>query len=167
MSAPSSSQGGSLAALAFTCIAAATAAAAAFATASAELPVWAMFVGWVGYLTRLGSWKESGWNFLCLASGIALGAVAALAIGDLHTLVGALALPLVVFVVAAVVVTLRFARGMNNLMCYFLGLIAFFAAHGAPTPMTFLRLSIASLIGFVAAWLSMQLQRHVPSQQSA
>ncbi|MCY1556352.1 hypothetical protein D9M68_930920 [compost metagenome] len=73
-----------------------------------------------------------------------------------------LALPVVVFVVAMIVVSLRAAPLMNNILGYFLGLIAFFAAHLEPTLESFVHLASASSLGSVAAWISLKLQQRLP-----
>jgi hypothetical protein len=142
-----------------TAIAAATAAAAAAITLVAGLPVWAMFIGWVAFFSRGHSLRHGLINYSGVLSGIAFGIAAALAIAALSPLVGKLALPLVVFIVAMVVVSLRAAPVVNNVLAYFLGLIAFFAAHIEPSFEAFVRLGGASGIGSLAAWASLRVQQ--------
>ena len=146
---------------AFTFAAAATAAAAAFASVSFDFPVWVMFVGWVGYSSRAGTWRNNLANYACLVMGVVLGIGAALALPLLQPSFGAAALPIVVFIVAMVVVSLRSAPAMNNLACYFLGLIAFFAADPPPTTATLLYLAVAMGIGCLAASISTWLQARI------
>jgi hypothetical protein len=67
-----------------------------------------------------------------------------------------------VFVVATVVVSLRAAPMLNNILAYFLGLIAFFAAHMEPTLNTLLHLGSAGALGSIAGWVSMKLQQRLP-----
>lgn len=144
--------------VAFTAVAAVTAAIAALVSASLQWPVWAMFVGWVAYFTRGGTWRSGIANYGCLGAGLALGIGAAHAIALAQPHVGAAALPLVVFVVASVVLSLRATPPLNNLLCYFLGLIAFFAAHQPPTLSTLLALAAPTALGGLAAWVSTWLQ---------
>ena len=47
---------------------------------------------------------------------------------------------------------------LNNLLCYFLGLIAFFAAHQPPTLGTMIHLAAALALGFSAATISTWIQ---------
>lgn len=152
---------GAMRSVAFTFAAATTAAAAAFACASFDYPVWVMFVGWVGYSSRAGTWRNNLANYACLVMGVVFGIGAALALPQLQAGVGAMALPIVVFVVASVVVSLRATPVMNNLACYFLGLIAFFAANLPPTSPTLLHLAAAMAIGCLAASVSSWLQARV------
>lgn len=147
--------------VAFTVAAAATAAAAAYACVSLAFPVWVMFVGWVGYSSRVGAWHGNLANYACLVLGVVFGIGAALALPLLQPLLGAAALPVVVFVVACVVVSLRAAPRINNLACYFLGLIAFFAAQQPPTATTLLQLAAAMGVGCLAATVSTWLQARV------
>lgn len=145
--------------LAFSTAAALTAAAASAASLAFGLPVWAMFVGWVAFFTRGLSGRDGAVNLACVVLGTAIGAAAAIAIAALHPALGMLALPMVVFVVASVVVSLRAAPMLNNILAYFLGLIAFFAAHMEPTLGTVAHLGSAGALGSLAGWVSMALQR--------
>lgn len=156
--APSQAHGRAARFTAFTVAAAATAAVAAFASATVELPVWAMFIGWVGYFTRLGSWRNGIANYACLVLGVVFGMGAAVMIQVLQPIAGAAALPVVVFAVASIVVALRAVPPVNNLLCYFLGLIAFFAAHQPPGLATLTNLAAALALGFSAAMISTWLQ---------
>lgn len=146
---------------AITAIAAATAAAAAAASLTMGLPVWAMFIGWVAFFSRGHSVRDGLINYSGVLAGIVFGMIAAAAITALSPFVGKMALPMVVFVVAMVVVSLRALPILNNLLAYFLGLIAFFAAHLEPSLDTLMRLGGASAIGSVAAWISFKIQQRV------
>lgn len=141
--------------LATTLIAAATAAAASAASLALGLPVWAMFIGWIAFFTRGLSTRSAFENISCVALGLIIGACAALSIPVLAAMVGpGAALPLVVFVVALLVVSLRGIPVMNNLLGYFLGLVAWFAAHMEPSFDSLAMLLIASSIGTLAGWVS-------------
>lgn len=142
----------------FTVAAAFTAAAAAWTSVAFGLPVWAMFIGWVAYFTRGHSLRDGVANLACVVAGVALAILAALSLGVLQPTLGSLALPLVVFVVAMLVVALRAVPVMSNLLAYFLGLVAFFAAHLPPTLGTLLHLAAAAALGAAAAWVSTRLQ---------
>lgn len=148
--------------IAFTGVAAATAAIAAGSSAALGLPVWAMFIGWVAFFTRGLNAKAGVANLACVWLGIVMGMCAALSLQLLGPVLGAMALPLVVFVVAMLVVSLRSAPGVNNLLGYFLGLIAFFAAHLAPSFSSFWVLACAATIGSCAAFISLKLQQQLP-----
>src|SRR5262245_43814892 len=111
--------------VAATVIAAATAALAAAGSLALSLPVWAMFVGWIAFFTRGLTTRSAFENLGCVGLGMLIGALAALAIPELSTVIAPrLALPLVVFAVALGVVALRGLPVMNNLLGYFLGLVA-------------------------------------------
>ena len=147
---------------AFTAAAAVVAAAASSMALILGLPVWAMFVGWVAFYTRGATARDGGVNLVCVGLGVLIGKGAALAIGALSPMVGAAAaLPSVVLLVALIVVSLRGVPRINNLLCYFLGLIAFFAAHQPPSLALFATLVGAAALGSAAAWLAHALQRRV------
>lgn len=148
--------------VAFSVAAAVTAAAAAASSLFLGLPVWAMFVGWVAFFTRGLTTRDGVVNLACVWLGVAVGIAAAMAIGMLDASLGMFALPAVVFMVALVVVSLRAVPVLNNLLCYFLGLITFFAAHMEPALDSLMHLGSASTLGSVAGWISMKLQQGLP-----
>jgi hypothetical protein len=145
--------------IAFSAAAAVIAAAASASSLVFALPVWAMFIGWVAFFTRGLTTRDGAVNLACVWAGAAMGIAAAIAIGMLKPAVGMIALPAVVFVVAMVVVSLRAAPSFNNVLAYFLGLIAFFASHMEPTLDTLVHLGSASALGSVSGWVSMKLQQ--------
>lgn len=142
-----------------TLIAAVVASLAATASAGLGWPVWAMFIGWVAFFTGQHSIRGALFSYVCVAIGIAFGNIAALAVGSLLPILDFLAFGAVVFVVAIVVVTLRAAPPINNIPAYFLGLIAFFAAHLPPSIPAFLELAAVSALGSAAALIAHTLQR--------
>jgi hypothetical protein len=146
---------------AITAVAAVTAAVAAAASLTAGLPVWAMFVGWVAFFSRGHGLRDGLINYSSVLAGIVFGMLAATAIAALSPSLGKTALPVVVFLVAMGVVSLRAVPVMNNLLAYFLGLIAFFAAHLEPSLDALLRLGSASAIGSTAAWVSLKVQQRL------
>lgn len=152
----------------FTAIAAAGATTAAVTSLLLGLAPWAMFIGWVAYFTRPTSWREGGITGLCLWLGVAVGALAALAVGAMTPVVGnpALTLALIVFPVAFFVVSMRMIPGINNLLAWFLGMIAFFAAHTEPSVIAIVELGGAGSIGILTGRLVQVAQvRFLPNSQ--
>lgn len=139
-----------------TLVPAALAALAAFTTGTMGWAPWIMFMGWVGYFTR-PSFREGLQTYVCMVIGLALGALATHAVGNLTPTVGQGALPSVVFAVACVVVAARGLPILNNLLGYFIGLITFFAAHPAPEVGAVVALSAAVGIGVLAGFSSQRL----------
>jgi Protein of unknown function (DUF1097) len=82
-----------------------------------------MFIGWVAYFTRGHSFKDGMVNLACVVLGIVFGVIAALAIAVLMPRVGSFSFAIVVFGIASIVVSLRAAPVLNNVLAYFLGLI--------------------------------------------
>jgi hypothetical protein len=135
-----------------TITAAIVAALAAFTSAFVGLPPWAMFLGWVAYFTRQPSPAQGLQTFLCVLLGLALGAAAVISLGQLAPMIGPLALPIIVFGVALIVIGTRGLKIVNNLLGYFIGLITFFAAHLEPALESLAQLASASAIGLFAGW---------------
>jgi hypothetical protein len=146
---------------AVTAVAAVMAAVAAAASLALALPVWAMFTGWVAFFTRGVNARDGVVNSACVLFGMFFGMGAALAIGGLNPLLGVITLPVVVFGIAMVVVSLRAVPVANNNLCYFLGLIAYFASHQPPSLMAVAELGSAAVLGSVAAWIAHSLQRQL------
>lgn len=148
----------SMAFLAFSAIAAAVASTAAFTSLHLGFAPWAMFIGWVAYFTRPTSARQGVYTWLCVLCGLTMGTAAIIALQSLTPLMGPWALALVVFVVATVVVSMRAVRALDNILAWFLGLIAFFAAHLEPSLGTIAELGGASALGSVAGWAAQRLQ---------
>ena len=110
-----------------------------------------MFAGFIAWFTRPMSLRDGLYSMFCLWLGIALGAVAYVATGAMMPSMGALALPLVVFVVSIVIVGLRTTSVVNNMLAWFLGTVMFFAADVEITLETLLQLWPRCCAGRVAA----------------
>lgn len=139
----------------FTAIAAVGATTAAVTSLQLGLAPWAMFIGWVAYFTRPTSWREGVASGLCLWLGIAMGALAVLALGAMTPVVGnpVLALAFIVFPIAFFVVSMRMIPGIDNLLAWFLGMIAFFAAHPEPSIIPIMELGGAGSLGILTGRL--------------
>lgn len=144
--------------LAISMVAAAVAALTAYLTVSLSLPLWAMFIGWVGFFTRQPSARNAASAVASIALGVVLGMVAYLAIGALSPMIGLAAFAVVVFVIATLVVSLRTTPVLGNVASCFLGLISFFALHQPPSFATLATLAGAAAAGTFAAWLAHSLQ---------
>ncbi|MGE7991697.1 DUF1097 domain-containing protein [Pseudomonas sp. NPDC089554] len=144
-----------------TLVAAVTASLAAASALALGLPVWAMFIGWIAFFTRGLTTRSTLENLGCVWLGMTIGAIAAAVTGLLAPTTGPLlAVPLVVFGVALLVVSLRGLPVLNNLLSYFLGLVAWFAAHLEPSLESLQHLASASTLGSFAGWLS----HHAPKR---
>lgn len=131
--------------------------AAALSALVLEVPVWAMFVGWIAYFTRGQTLRHGVVNLTCVLAGIALGLGAGASMQALSPQLGAATLTLVVFATALVVLSLRRLPVFNNLLGFFLGLVAYFASHQPPAWTTFVDLGLAAGIGTAAAFLAASL----------
>ncbi|WP_420142142.1 DUF1097 family protein, partial [Sphingomonas sp.] len=88
----------------WTVIAAVVAAFAAWLSAALALEVWIMFAGFIAWFTRPTSLASCLSSMLCLWFGIGLGALSSLATGALLPPLGDLALPIIVFLAAILIV---------------------------------------------------------------
>lgn len=144
-----------------TVVAAITASAASAVSLALSVPVWAMFIGWIAFFTRGLNTRSSFENLGCVWAGLAIGCLASLATLALASSMGATtALPVVVFIVALFVVSMRGLPVLNNLLGYFLGLVSWFAAHLEPTMASVLHLGGAAAVGTFAGWVA----HHVPQR---
>ena len=148
----------------YTAIAATIAAIAAATSAALQLPIWTMFIGWVAFFTQGLNVRHTINNLICVWLGIAIGMVAGIALSIVGPILGTGALPFVVFIVAMLVVSLRSVPKINNLLCYFLGLVSFFASHYVPSMGNFLVLAGAASIGSFGGLVSIFLQKRILSK---
>ena len=126
-----------------------------------EVPIWAMFVGWIAYFTRGLTLRDGAINLVCVLMGIVLGIGAAHALSLLAPHLGAFAISAVVFAITVIALSLAKAPVVNNLLGFFLGLVAYFASHLPPSLSTFAELAIAAAVGAIAAFLAHALQKRV------
>lgn len=124
-----------------------------------DVPVWAMFVGWISYFTRGVNLRQGLISLACVFIGLALGSAAGVATQALAPQLGPATLTVVVFMVAVVVLSLRRLPMFNNLLGFFLGLVAFFASHQPPSWSAFADLALAAAVGTAAACIATVLQR--------
>lgn len=143
----------------FTLVAATSAALATWGAATLSLKVWAMFAGFIAWFTRPTPLRAGVSALVCLWLGMGLAAVAARTTGALTPAMGALALPVVVFLVASIVVALRTTRVVDNMLAWFLGMVAFFAAEPEPLHLAFAHLGGAAAIGALAGWTCQTLNQ--------
>ncbi|ANN66208.1 DUF1097 domain-containing protein [Bordetella bronchialis] len=139
--------------------------AATFSALVLELPVWAMFVGWIAYFTRGLDLRSGLVNLACVLIGLALGMAAAHAMAAFSPLLGAYAITAVVTAITAIALSLARMPVFNNLLGFFLGLVAYFASHMPPSPATFLSLGGAAAIGAAAGFLAHAWQGRVKASR--
>jgi hypothetical protein len=107
--------------------------AATFSALVLEVPVWAMFVGWLAFFTRGLNLRHGLVNLACVLIGVGLGIGAAHTLAALGPHLGAYAITAVVFAITAVALSLARVPVINNLLGFFLGLVAYFASHLPPS----------------------------------
>jgi len=134
--------------------------AATLSVVAFEIPVWAMFVGWISFFTRGLSLRQGIINLACVLIGIVLGIGAAHAMAALAPYLGSYAMSAVVFAITIIALLLVKAPVVNNLPAVFLGLVAYFALHQPPSMGTFGTLTLATALGATAAFLAHSLQQH-------
>jgi hypothetical protein len=122
------------------------------------LAIWAMFVGWIAYFTRGLDGRNGFINLACVIIGLTMGVATASILG----LVGAPGIPAqaaVVFGLGIVVLSMRFLPLVNNLLGFFLGLVAWFASHQPPNVDGFVALAAAATLGTTAGWMAHSAQK--------
>jgi Protein of unknown function (DUF1097) len=143
----------------FTLIAAVIAAAAAFLSEAVGLHAWAMFVGWVAWFTRPTSALHGVHAVISLWAGMVLAVVGHFIVAFLSPAIGVAALPAAVFVLASVAVGMRTTPVLNNMLAWFVGLVAFFALHPEHILTGLFTLIAASTVGAGAGYACQRLQQ--------
>lgn len=141
--------------------------AATFSMLVLELPVWAMFVGWIAYFTRGLNWRNGLINLGCVLIGLALGLGAAHLLALMNPLLGPYAISVAVMAITVVALALAKLPVFNNVLGFFLGLVAYFASHQPPTPATFAQLGLAAAVGSLAGFLAHAWARRVTTAASS
>jgi len=90
--------------------------------------------------------------------GLALGIGASLAIAALMPKFGVASIPIAVFIVATIVMSLRVVPIANNILSYFLGLIGYFASRQEAALSSFVELGATFALGSFAAWIANAIQ---------
>ncbi|SDG80468.1 Protein of unknown function [Pseudomonas flavescens] len=137
------------------------ASAATFSVLVLEMPVWAMFIGWIAFFTRGLNLHSGLINLGCVLIGLLLGMLAARTHAALEPLLGAYTITLVVTIITVIALSLARLPVFNNLLGFFLGLAAFFASQLPPTVGTFAALGLVTGVGSSAGFLAISWQRRV------
>ncbi|HBK45469.1 MAG TPA: DUF1097 domain-containing protein [Xanthomonadaceae bacterium] len=140
--------------------------AATFSALALELPIWAMFIGWIALFTRGVNFKAGLVNLGCVLIGLALGIGAAHLQGALGPHLGAYAITAVVLAITAAALSLARLPVFNNLLGFFLGLVSYFASHLPPTLGSFASLGLAAVIGIAAGFLARAWAHRVNAARS-
>lgn len=135
--------------------------AATLSVMALEVPVWAMFVGWISFFTRGLNLRQGAINLACVMIGVLLGMGAAHFMAALAPWLGSYAITAVVFAITIIVLSLGRAPVFNNLLGIFLGLVAYFASHQPASLSAFGMLATAATLGAVAAYLAHALQKRI------
>ena len=139
--------------------AALTASIATALTLVIQLPIWVMFIGWISFFCSGLTSKKTLENLGCVWLGMLLGMLASFTIAKIIPILGIqILMPIVVFCITLIVVSLRGIPILNNLLGYFLGLVTWFAAHYEPAWESISQLCFATAIGSIAGWIS----HHIP-----
>lgn len=124
-----------------------------------DVPVWAMFIGWIAFFTRGVTPRDWAINMICVFIGLAIGITAGWAGASLEPILGAWSITPVVLVVTLIVLSLQVLPMINNVLAFFLGLLCFFASHLPPTLDSFVELATASALGVTAGLMASLVKR--------
>ena len=116
-------------------------------------------VHWLGrifHAETLGARRSRELDLPCARLGIGIGA--SLAIAALMPKFGVASIPIAVFIVATIVMSLRVVPIANNILSYFLGLIGYFASRQEAALSSFVELGATFALGSFAAWIANAIQ---------
>ena len=130
-----------------------------------DVPVWAMFIGWIAFFTRGITARDGAINLACVLIGLAIGIAAGATAVALAPYLGAWSITPLVLVVTLIVLSLQVLPVINNVLAFFLGVAGYFASHLPPTLDTFVELSTASALGVIAGLLASLVKKHWSGQK--
>ncbi|MES2871132.1 MAG: DUF1097 domain-containing protein [Pseudomonadota bacterium] len=119
-----------------------------------DVPVWAMFIGWIAFFTRGITARDGLINLVCVLGGLIIGIAAGLASAAVAPYLGALTITPIALTATLIVLSLKLLPVFNNLLGFFLGLVCYFASGLPPTLDTFVELAIASSLGILGGLLA-------------
>lgn len=119
-----------------------------------DLPIWAVFIGWIAFFTRGITATNGAINLVCVLAGLGIGIAAATANIYLEPHLGRFTVTLTVLAVTFVVLTFQALPTFNNLLGFFLGLVCYFASGLPPTFESYLALAVATALGILAGLLA-------------
>ncbi|MCY1423308.1 hypothetical protein D9M71_390170 [compost metagenome] len=131
-----------------------------------DVPVWAMFIGWIAFFTRGITARDGAINLACVLIGLAIGIAAGAAGAALAPSLGAWSITPLVLLVTLVVLSLQVLPVINNVLAFFLGLVCYFASHLPPALDTFIELATASALGVIAGLLASLVKKHCSAQKT-
>jgi hypothetical protein len=131
-----------------------------------NVPVWAMFIGWIAFFTRGVSTRDCAINMTCVLIGLGIGITAGLAGRALEPALGVWSITLVVLMATMVVLSLQVLPVINNVLAFFLGLVCFFASHLPPSLDTFVELGTASALGVCAGLMASLIKKYYSGRKA-
>jgi hypothetical protein len=129
------------------------AAIAAVVTVELSLQLWTMFIGWTCFATGAGRLRRGAAAFACLVIGVFLGVGSVAVLAAISPALGSLALPVVIFLLAAIAMMSLLAPPLDSIAGYFLGMTAFYASGLPPGGPALAAILPAALIGAISAAL--------------
>jgi Protein of unknown function (DUF1097) len=139
-----------------------------FGTVAIMLSASGMFLGWVAYSINSHRVRDGYANLVAFLLGLGLGIGTTIVIKLLTPSLGLAATGLAIFVLVALVMSLRTLAPINNALAYFLGITSFFYSGLAPTASSFASLAAAGALGATGAavsslWQARLLTRNQPA----
>jgi hypothetical protein len=125
------------------------------------LPAWVLFIGWVAYYSFGKAPLKAVNSFLLILAGIVLAMLVQYTGVWLTGYFQNLGFPVAVFFLVGFLGVIKSVKGINNLLAYFLGMIAFFGAHLSAGVSALFQLGIPLALGFMFAWSLDTIQSHL------
>lgn len=125
------------------------------------LPAWVLFIGWVAYYAFGKTPLKAMNSFLLILAGIVLAMLVQYTGVWLTGYFQNFGFPVAVFFLVGFLGVIKSVKGINNLLAYFLGMIAFFGAHLSAGLSGLFQLGIPLALGFMFAWSLDTIQCHL------
>lgn len=123
------------------------------------LKAWVMFLAWTAFGLGTGGIRGGIFAIISMLMGVIISMLAIIGFIALEPYTPILALPVAVFIAVVVVLCMVFTRPVDNIPACFLGLSTYFASDMSPDFSTFSHLSATILLGAIAAWLVVLIDR--------
>lgn len=118
-----------------------------------DLPLGAVFFGWIAYFTRGTTLHDRIYNIACAITGLGFGIVALSLELRLDPALGIMSLPAALLLVAVCIQLMQWTTGVNSIPGYFLGVLTAFFPGAEISLDSYLLLTASICAGAFAAAL--------------
>ncbi len=141
-------------------------AVAVFTSTFFQLPTWILFIAWISYYLFGATPRKAGSSFIQQSLGILIGMLIQFLGTNTFEVLNQFSSAFAVFLVISLLFFVSKLKHLNQLPAYFLGITCWFGSSSAIQLSSFFQLTLALLVGYLFAWISVTIQLLIEQQYS-